>query len=94
MHGVTYYVNPSDVAEWGTAHSGPGKRKWKDLDNAAERRLIFDLDNRCRREELERQALLQEAQGWFFVDQEKYNEASSMEMAACKRRVRLFGGWR
>lgn len=87
-------MNPSDVAEWGESYNGPGKRKWRDLDNAVERRLLVNLDNTCRREELERQALLQEAQGWFFVDQEKYDEANSMEMAACKRRLRLFGGWR
>ena len=91
LRGVTYYVNPADVAPY-TSDGSSGKRKWRDLDNAAERRLSVTLDAACRREESEKQQLLTDAQGWFFVDRDKYDEASAMEMRACKRWVRTFGG--
>lgn len=76
---VPYYVSPADVADYTNA------RAWKDLDRAVERRLIGTLQLECDSEVQMRERMLNDAQGWFFVDQEKLEAAQRMEMRACRR---------
>ena len=83
---VPYFVNPTDVA-------GFTSRKWGDLDRAAENTLVYRLNSECESEQVERQRLLQEAQGWFSVDTDKLDEAERLEMRSCHR-LRNFQSWR
>jgi len=77
---VPYFVNPVDVEEYGTSN-----RKWRDLDYAAENKLVGMLNVECDREIRQREQLLKDAQGWFLVDQAKLEEARGLEMRACRR---------
>ena len=77
---MPYFVNPVDVEEYGTSN-----RKWRDLDYAAENKLVGMLNVECDREIRQREQLLKDAQGWFLVDQAKLEEARGLEMRACRR---------
>jgi len=75
---VDYYVSPGDVGDYTPS-------QWSKLDKQAEANLIGRLNVECQREEQERQQLVQEAQGWFYQDERKMQQASMMPMKACKR---------
>jgi len=81
---VPYYVRPADVAGYTSAGA------WKDLDRAAEQRLLGTLQRECDSEVQMRDRLYNDAQGWFFVDQAKLELAERMEMRSC-RRLQSFG---
>ncbi|KAF2280593.1 DUF1977-domain-containing protein [Westerdykella ornata] len=78
---VPYYVKPVDVEDYGARNS----RKWQSLDQVAEGRYIQIVTAQCEREYQAKQALMQEAQGWFSTDMEKMQKARTMEMPNCKR---------
>lgn len=48
-------------------------------------RLLGQLDRECEAEQMQRDRLLSEAQGWFFVDEEKARLARGLEMRSCRR---------
>ncbi|EMC97596.1 hypothetical protein BAUCODRAFT_458981 [Baudoinia panamericana UAMH 10762] len=73
---VPYWVEPNRVQDY-TA------RKWRDLDKVAEGKFIGHLSAECEWEMAERQRLAQEAQGFFWTDQEKLERARRMEMPSC-----------
>lgn len=75
---VAYYVDPREVADFNT-------RKWKELDKRAEHSYINDLSRKCEIEQSRRTQMYQEAQGFFFTDQDKLQRARSMELPACSR---------
>jgi len=75
---VPYWVNPAEVADYGA-------RKWRELDKSAEVQLLGALDRECEGEMRERERLLQEAQGWFWVDEDKVQAARGLEMRSCRR---------
>lgn len=75
---VPYYVNPADVEDY-------GKSKWKNLDGIAEERYIHQVNVRCEYEHQQQQRLMQDAQGWFFIDEDKMNQARKMDKPSCKR---------
>lgn len=78
---VPYYVKPVDVESYGAKNS----RKWQSLDQAAEGRYIQIVTHQCEREYQTKQALMQEAQGWFSTDDEKMQKARTMDMPNCRR---------
>lgn len=84
--GIPYYVNPEDITSYTRA-------QWKDVDTAVENNLIGTLRIGCEREQNMRERMINDAQGWFFVDQEKYQLARNLEMPNCNRleamRVRI-----
>ena len=84
MHRITpkfkvdYFVNPVQV-------EGYNSRKMHQLDQRAEVEFISSLRYNCEVEKNTRQQLVQDAHGWFTVDQEKLREARAMDMRSCRR---------
>ncbi|KXL48913.1 hypothetical protein M433DRAFT_139247 [Acidomyces richmondensis BFW] len=75
---VPYWVDPREVQDY-NAH------KWKALDKVAETKYVNQLSAECEWEQAQRQRLANEAQGFFFTDQEKLKQAREMEMPSCQR---------
>ncbi|KAF1987866.1 DUF1977-domain-containing protein [Aulographum hederae CBS 113979] len=75
---VPYWVNPSDV-------EGYNRPKWRETDRLAETRYINKLNVECDMEQQTRSRLVQDAQGWFFQDTEKMEQAKKMEMRSCRK---------
>lgn len=84
---VPYYVNPIDVADL-------SQRKWRDLETAVERRMLYTLDVECDNERRQQERMMQDAQGWFMIDHEKYAAARNLPMSSCKRLNKYGGGYR
>lgn len=84
MHRVTpkykvdYFINPVEV-------DGYSARKFHQLDQRAEVDYISTLQYNCEVERNTRQQMLQDAQGWFAVDEEKVRQAHAMPMRSCSR---------
>ena len=84
MHRITpkykidYFINPTEV-------DGYSSRKFHQLDQRAEVDYISTLQYNCEIERNTRQQLLQDAQGWFAVDEDKIRKARSMPMKSCTR---------
>lgn len=75
---VPYWVNPVEVKDFSS-------RQWRSLDDEAERKYIYVLQAECESEQVHRQRLAQEAQGFFFTDQSKLDQARRMEMPSCRK---------
>ncbi|KAI9806198.1 MAG: hypothetical protein M1825_006313 [Sarcosagium campestre] len=75
---VSYFVAPADVADW-------TERKLHQLDQRAEVSFISKLRTECTWEMDRRDTLLREAQGFFWHDEAKMQEARSLELRSCKR---------
>ncbi|KAI9773848.1 MAG: hypothetical protein M1840_006073 [Geoglossum simile] len=75
---VDYYLNPEEVSDWSL-------RRLSQLDARAELNYISKLQMECENEIDQRGRLMQDAQGWFFQDTEKMNQARSMELRNCRR---------
>ncbi|KAK9447035.1 DnaJ domain-containing protein [Limtongia smithiae] len=75
---VPYYVNPSETADY-------SDKRLAQLDQRAEASFVRILQNKCDYEYDLRQRKLEESQGWFFVNQEKYEKAKGMKMESCDR---------
>ncbi|KAI0484114.1 DUF1977-domain-containing protein [Xylariaceae sp. FL0804] len=76
--GVDYFVDPADVAGW-------GEPQWRALDREAEAGLVRALRRACQAERQAQHDLVQQAQGWFFPDQEKLRVARDLPLAHCRR---------
>ncbi|CAK4033882.1 Hypothetical predicted protein [Lecanosticta acicola] len=75
---IPYWVNPLDVKDY-------SKSQWKQLDKMAEGKRVGQLSGECEWEQSQRQRLAQEAQGFFFTDQVKLEQARRMEMPSCRK---------
>jgi DnaJ family protein B protein 12 len=75
---VDYFINPVEV-------DGYSSRKFHQLDQKAEVDYISTLQYKCEVERNTRQQMLQDAQGWFAVDEEKVRQAHAMPMRSCSR---------
>ena len=75
---VEYYINPNDVVDY-------SPRKMKGLDEKAENQYITNLQYECQIETRTRNRMVEDAQGWFFPDENKMREARKYEMRACRR---------
>jgi DnaJ family protein B protein 12 len=71
-------VNPVEVEDYTT-------RKWKKLDEAVETRYIHAVNTNCEQEHMQQRRMVDEAQGWFYPDLQKMNEARNMPMPNCRR---------
>ena len=84
MHRVTprwkvnYYVNPNEVIDY-------SHRKMTQLDQRAEVNYVTKLQYECELETQTRNRMMQDAQGWFFQDEDKMREARSLELRNCRR---------
>ena len=75
---IDYWVNPNEVSEY-------SNRKMNDLDRKAENQYITNLQYECQIEARTRNRMVEDAQGWFFVDERKMKEARRYDMKACRR---------
>ena len=75
---IPYWVNPAEVQDYTT-------KKWKELDKSAEVRYVSTLNVQCERERMERDRIVQDAQGFFWTDQIQLDRARNLEMRNCKR---------
>ncbi len=76
---IKYFVPPSVCSEFGSA-----KKNWRALDKRAEESYVHTLNVRCQNEQYKRGRMEQDAQGWFFVDEGKMEEARRMPMPSCE----------
>jgi hypothetical protein len=76
--GIPYYVDPREVSDLTT-------RKWKELDKRADSQYFNKMSQECEVQQQRRQQMYQQAQGFFFTDQDKLQKARNMEMPSCKR---------
>ena len=75
---MPYWVNPREVEDFSA-------RRWRELDKSAEGRYIGQLSGQCESEQMARNRMVQEAQGFFWTDQDMLDRARQMEMGSCKR---------
>ena len=61
-----------------------------ELDRIAENKYVSDLQFGCQAEHRQRNRMMDEAQGWFFQDADKMQEARNLDMRSC-RRLQEFG---
>ena len=75
---VDYWVNSQDVRDY-------SNRKMNELDRKAENQYVTNLQYECQMETRTRNKMYEDAQGWFFVDENKMREARRYDMRACRR---------
>ena len=75
---VDYYLNPGDVVNYSS-------RKMNDLDRRAENSYITNLQYECQLESRQRTRMMEDAQGWFFIDENKMRAARNFDMRSCRR---------
>ncbi len=76
--GVKYWVDPSAVNEY-------NNRKWRDLDSIAEVRYKGALSRDCENEQMMQSRMMQDAQGFFWTDEDMMRRAREMDMASCRK---------
>ncbi|KAF2719537.1 DUF1977-domain-containing protein [Polychaeton citri CBS 116435] len=75
--GVQYFVNPADVV-------GYNEQKWKTLDRQAEQKKVAHVSAECEWEQAQRQRMYDQAQGFFFTDQQLLEKAKAYPMKQCE----------
>lgn len=75
---VDYWVNPVEVTDYSAS-------KLSRLDQSAEVSYVQQLRVECEQQIDHRQRIRNDAQGWFFQDPDKMQQAREMEMRACKK---------
>ncbi|KAF1922030.1 DnaJ domain-containing protein [Ampelomyces quisqualis] len=75
---VHYFVDPREVHEY-------NPKKWRKLDEEAEQQYVHGIHVRCQQEQYKQRKMMEEAQGWFYIDQEAMDRARHMEMKNCKK---------
>lgn len=73
---IPYFVKESFVRE-------KNERSMHNFDTKVENIYVQDRKTQCEREQLRKNELLQEAQGWFFTDEKLLHRAQNMAMPAC-----------
>jgi DnaJ family protein B protein 12 len=76
-HKINYYVNPADIADI-TPY------KLKQLNARVENTYIQTLRIDCARQMEYQQQLINDAQGWFFQDEDKMHRARNLELRSCR----------
>lgn len=79
---VHYFVDPRAVHEY-------NPKKWRKLDEDAERQYVHGLNVRCQTERYQQQKMMDEAQGWFYIDQDLMDRARHMEMKNCQKMKKM-----
>ncbi|KAF8242221.1 DnaJ-domain-containing protein [Wilcoxina mikolae CBS 423.85] len=77
-HKIPFYVNPKDL-------EGLAMRDITNLGKRAEAAIVNAYSAGCSREELVKQQMLQDAQGFFFTDQDMLKRAKEMQMPNCRK---------
>lgn len=75
---VQYFVDPREVHEY-------NPKKWRKLDEEAEQQYVHGLSVRCQHEQNQQRRMMEDAQGWFYIDQEAMDRARKMELKNCRK---------
>ncbi|KAI5296546.1 hypothetical protein KEM52_000487 [Ascosphaera acerosa] len=75
---IDYFLDPTEMAKL-------DKRELYSLDQKVEVDYVSQLRTRCQMEVNARDQLIMDAQGWFFQDTEKMQQARELELKSCKR---------
>lgn len=59
-------------------------KKFRNFDDKVENLYVQDKRSKCSREQILKNELIEDAQGWFFVDEEKMERAQNMAMPNCQ----------
>lgn len=78
QHGVSYYVNPSDIAK-----RFPTTTKQQHLESQVELQYLRVLQSNCAREREVKQLRVQQAYGLFGVNKKQLDQANAMRMPNC-----------
>lgn len=73
---IPYFVSESFVKD-------KSERALHNFDQKVENSYVLDKRARCGREQLRKSELIQDAQGWFFTDERRMEQAHNMPMPAC-----------
>ena len=79
---IDYFVDPKDVHDY-------TPKKWRKLDEQAENQYVHVTNTRCHNEKVQQKRAMEEAQGWFSVDQEAMRKARTMDMKNCNKLRKL-----
>lgn len=82
---INYYVDPKDVHEFRA-------KDWRKLDDKAETQYIHTVNVRCQNERYQQQQALENAQGWFYVDEDAMQRARNMDLKNCKKLDKIMRG--
>lgn len=74
---IPYYVGSGFLDD-------KSKLKLRNFDSKVENVYIQDRRAMCSREQVRKNELMDEAQGWFYTDQHKLNQANAMPMPNCQ----------
>lgn len=77
-HKIPFFVKPGFTKDI-------NDRQLRNFDKKVEALYVRDTQNNCAREQIKRNDLMEDAQGWFFTDQRKLDQALKMPMPNCKR---------
>lgn len=77
--GVEYFYDAAGPA------ASFERKEWSSFDFAAERAAVGVVSNACRDERKRQQDMLDNAMGWFLVDQEAVTRARNLPMPGCER---------
>jgi DnaJ family protein B protein 12 len=75
---VHYFVDPREVHEY-------NPKKWRKLDEEAERQYVHSINVQCQHEQFKQRKMMEDAQGWFYVDMDAMDRARRMEMKNCQK---------
>lgn len=78
-YNIPFYVNEKFVKK----NSQKTKRQMRNYDSKVESIFIHDKRAKCSREQIRKDQMIEDAQGWFSTDMEKLRQAESMPMPNC-----------
>lgn len=77
-----YFVDPKDVHDYNL-------KTWRKLDVQAENQYVHTIEVRCQNEKFQQRKAMEDAQGWFLIDEEAMDRARKMELKNCKKLQKL-----
>ncbi|OAK99731.1 DUF1977-domain-containing protein [Phaeosphaeriaceae sp. SRC1lsM3a] len=82
---IHYFVDPREVHDY-------NPKKWRSLDAEAENQYVHGLNVRCQNEQMQQRRMMEDAQGWFYIDQEAMDRARNLDMKNCAKLQKLQRG--
>lgn len=73
-----YFVDPREVHDY-------NPKKWRKLDEQAEQQYVHNINVRCQNEQYSQRKAIEDAHGWFFVDEDALEKAKNMELKNCQK---------
>lgn len=78
-YSIPYYVTNNFEQKF----SGKSAKQMRNFDNKVESIYVQDKRSKCSREQIHKNELIEDAQGWFWTDEDKLKRAENMPMPNC-----------